>query len=308
VRHARVQLRPIIHALWRDRLLIALCVALAAVASVAYALTRKPLFESEATLASAEKDTSQFAALSGLLGQFGGLANSLGISGSTGAGIDETVTIMQSRDFTLRFLRRNGILPYLFPELWDAQKKTWRIDSQWSLLGPAAETSAAGQVGGTREPSGEKAIERFDLLREVTIDRRTGFIKLAVRARTPELARKWATALISDVNSELRARALAESRRTIELLTEKMASGSHEVVRTTAATLLEGQLKTEVLAQAREDYALRVLDPPSLPEQRWYPKRKRIVILGALAGLLLGVALSLGRHARAGLRMAKERT
>jgi uncharacterized protein involved in exopolysaccharide biosynthesis len=291
-------------------LLIAICVTIAAAASVAYALTRKPLFESEATLASAEKDTSQFAALSGLLGQFGGLANSLGLSGSTGAGIDETVTIMESRDFTLRFLRRNGIMPHLFPELWDAQKNAWRSDADSSLMSPvsAAEQPDAAQAPEAREPSSERAVERFALLRQVTIDRRTGFIKLAMRARTPELAQKWATALIKDVNSELRERALAESRRTVEVLTEKLTSGSHEVVRTTAATLLEGQLKTEVLAQAREDYALRVLDPPSLPEQRWYPKRKRIVILGALAGLLLGVAWTLGRYAWAGARLANQQS
>lgn len=303
--------------LWRDRLLIAACVVLAAMAAVVYSVTRKPLFESQAILASAEEDSSQMAALSGLLGQFGGLANSLGFAGSVGANIDETVTIMQSRDFTIRFLRRNNILPHLFPELWDAERGAWKGGGDESFLarlglrlramidGPTSMGSLQGADGGKPvEPSSEKAVERFDRLRHVTVDRRTGFIKLAMRARTPQLARKWASALIHDVNVELRERALIESRRTMDLLTQKLGTGAHEVVRTTAANLLEGQLKTEVLAQAREDYALRVLDPPSLPETRWYPKRKRMVLIGIVMGLLLGVAASIGRRAYAGYRLA----
>jgi LPS O-antigen subunit length determinant protein (WzzB/FepE family) len=320
VRYARVQLRPIFAALWRDKLIIAACVILAAALSVVYALTRKPLFESEAIVASAEKDSSQFAALSGILGQFGGLASTLGMTGSVGAGVDETIAILQGRDFTLRFLRRNEILPHLFPEMWDEKTGAWRSGGgeagfgDWlrglidggsanaSTSAPSSASATAGNGAAKGEPSGEKAVERFALLRQITVDRRTGFIKLAVRARTPQLAHDWAAALIRDVNAELRERALVESRRTAELLTEKLGASSHEVVRSTAATLLEAQLKTEVLAQAREDYALRILDPPSVPEQRWYPKRKRIVLLGMIMGVLLGVAFSIGRHAFAGYR------
>ena len=44
-----------------------------------------------------------------------------------------------------------------------------------------------------------------------------------------------------------------------------------------------------MLANVKEDFALEVIDPAVVPEQRDSPDRKFIVSVGVLIGLLLGV-------------------
>jgi len=54
-----------------------------------------------------------------------------------------------------------------------------------------------------------------------------------------------------------------------------------------------------------------VLDPPSLPTQRFYPRRSRMVLIGAAAGFIVGalyvLAESWWRHGGRRRRLADER-
>jgi LPS O-antigen subunit length determinant protein (WzzB/FepE family) len=52
--------------------------------------------------------------------------------------------------------------------------------------------------------------------------------------------------------------------------------------------LIGSETKTLMLANARIDYALRVVDPAVTPEARVRPKRKLMVLTGVAIGLFLG--------------------
>jgi LPS O-antigen subunit length determinant protein (WzzB/FepE family) len=144
----------------------------------------------------------------------------------------------------------------------------------------------------------EEALKRFDRLVTVTVDRRTRFVRLAFKARTPKLANSLAQAMIADLNEEMRARALAEAQQIVHLLSERIATEQYASIRDTAAALLESQLKREVVAEVRKEYALKTLDAPSLPETRYYPRRTRMVIIGAFFGTILGAMWVLVRTMR----------
>lgn len=304
--------------LLRERWWVVACTLLGGVLGAAYAISRAPQYESQALLSSAQEDSSQMAAFAGLIGQFGGLANAMNLRGAGGASVDETVAVLTSRDFTDRFLRRHAVLQYLYPERWDSKQSRWKQGGDEGFVSGLSRSlsEAADRLAGTRpgssvgvagsgmpgEPSMEKALERFAKLRTVTIDRRTGFMMLSVRAPTATLARDWADATIADVNQELKERALGESRKTVEVLARRMQDLQFESVRSAAAMLMEGQLRREVLAQVRPDFALKVLDPPSLPEHRVYPKRIHIVLIWSILGFGLGVVAAVLRRAWVGQR------
>jgi uncharacterized protein involved in exopolysaccharide biosynthesis len=114
-----VTVRALVGIAWRDRWLIAAVVISAVVISVVYAMTRKPLYESEALLAPVRGEVSQLGALSALAGQFAGLGALTGLPGMQGGDVDETVAVLKSRQFTDAFMRKHMITPHLFPELWE---------------------------------------------------------------------------------------------------------------------------------------------------------------------------------------------
>ena len=60
--------------------------------------------------------------------------------------------------------------------------------------------------------------------------------------------------------------------------------------------LIEEQTKTLMLAEVKDEYAFKVIDPPVVPEEKVGPKRALICILSILLGGMLGVAIVLIRY------------
>ena len=143
-------------------------------------------------------------------------------------------------------------------------------------------------------PSEDLAVKAFDNVRKVEIDRRTNFVRLSVRGPTPQVAQEWAQAMITEVNDALRDQMLQDSRRAVAVLSKRLETEQLQTVRVIGSALLESQLRHEVAAESRREFALRVLDPPSLPDQRAYPPRSHMVLIGAAFGLLLGAAYVIG--------------
>jgi hypothetical protein len=290
-----VSARRLAALLWSRRWLLSAFVAVAAVASAVYALTREPRFESDAMLAQAREENGQLGgAIGGLLGEVAGMAGAL-LQGSS-TSIDESMAVLTSRDFALRFMHEHDVLPYLFPQLWNPATRSWKnagggARSIWSRL--AGDAVVARPPG----PSADDAVRGFNDVRVAVIDRRTNFINLKVRGPSPETARAWATAMIEELNELLRARALGDSRRAVDVLSKRAEGEQVQSVRVIVSALLEMQLRREVMAESRREYAVRTLDPPSLPDQRFYPRRTRMVVIGAALGFLLGALVALAQSA-----------
>src|SRR4029077_20507961 len=118
---------PLSHLLWARKLLLAGFVMVFAVASALYAVTRKPVYESVALLAGVKDENLQLGGgVSGVIGQVAGLAGlKLGATS-----VNESVAVLQSRDFALRVMGAHGVDRYLFPSLWDDRTHSWKPRSR----------------------------------------------------------------------------------------------------------------------------------------------------------------------------------
>jgi uncharacterized protein involved in exopolysaccharide biosynthesis len=282
--------------LWSRRWLLAAFIVVAVVASALYALTRTIEYESKAELAQVKEDNSQLGgAISSVVGQLGGLVGGLGGLSNSGTSVEESVEVLRSRDFSLHFMNEHGVLQFLFPHRWDSTAGRWKVDprsSSPSLMNRLAawlsSMPPAVIVPRAPGPSPDQAMRAFESLRAIEVDRRTNFVRLSIRGPTPEMARAWATAMITELNDLLRQRALEDARRAVTALSQKVETEPLQSTRVIASALLESQLRHEVSAESRREYALRVLDPPSLPDERYAPRRTRIVLIGAMLGFFLG--------------------
>ena len=298
--------------LWDARWRIVAVAMCGAIVAAYIGLTTRPLYESVALYGPPTDDLgSTSGGAAGLLGQFSAVSGLLGLPGGKATNIEETLAVLESRDFVIRFVRGNNLTPQLFAEKWSDSAHNWkqgqdgivtsigrRVQDALSSLSPSdpgITARRAAQLG----PSDDEIFKRFSRNVNLSIDRRTGFVKVSLRAPTPTLARDWATKMIEVVNGELRERAKREAGVIIELLAGSyLKDTQYDSVRKAAALLLEGQLKRKVIIDARPDFALRVLDPPSLAETRYSPKRTRMVIIGFILGALLGSCWAFIRHVR----------
>ena len=72
------------------------------------------------------------------------------------------------------------------------------------------------------------------------------------------------------------------SEKAIKYLQEQLAVTPQASIKGSINSLIEAQLKTRMMANIHEDYALIAIEPPFIPERRYYPVRSLIAIFGTL--------------------------
>ena len=104
---------------WR---LIAAVVGAATVIAIVWSLFLPKTYKAEATIATV---SSGGGALSGLAGQFGGLASLAGVSIGGGGESAKLIAILKSRSLAENVIRQENLMPILFASQWDAEGKKW---------------------------------------------------------------------------------------------------------------------------------------------------------------------------------------
>jgi uncharacterized protein involved in exopolysaccharide biosynthesis len=260
-------------ALRRWGLVVIVTMAGAAIAAV-MAVTQDRIYQGQAIVIPVESDAlgSEVGALSA---QFGGLASLVGIDLGKGSNRREAIELLRSRGFIARFITDEQLLPVLFAEKWDRSKGRWKAARRSSV------------------PTLNDGVRYFEKkIRGVTEDNRTGVVRVTILWKNPEDAARWANVLVERVNAELSSRSIAESERMLAYLGNELKKTQVVEVQQAIYRLMENQIKSITFANAREDFALRVIDSARPADQDDFvkPRRLLLVVLGALAGL--GAALA----------------
>lgn len=269
----------------RRGLILALATAGLAAGGLAGWLT-VPVYRAESLLAPVEAESR--GALSALAGQFGGLAALAGMNlGADGNQRDEAVALLRSRSLAMQLIDDLELMPVLFQEEWNADTGTWKASDPEDV------------------PTAWEAYRLFDEeIRHVAEHPRNGLVTLAIEWKDPAQARAWAEDLVARVNAETRLRATREAERSLAYLNEQLKKTELVEVRQAIFTLVESQTKQMMLANVREDYAFKVLDPAVQPDpdDPIRPKRLVLLLLGLAGGLFLGILIALLAGVRGGFQ------
>ena len=101
---------------------------------------------------------------------------------------------------------------------------------------------------------------------------------------------------LSTISGNLTARGIEAEQSTKYLQQQLGRTGSIEIQQS-IYRLIESNTKTIALANAREDYAFRIIDPAVTPERRVRPKRLLILAVGTVLGVFTAVGWVLLRRA-----------
>jgi uncharacterized protein involved in exopolysaccharide biosynthesis len=279
----QITLDSVLAAAWRSRWLMIACVAVCTALAATAAFVMKPKYRAEVVIIPVKADDAR-AALSGMVGQLGGLASLAGLALPSGGNKDEYLQYLSSNNFTGRFIEDEMLLPVLFEDQWDASKNRWTVEAPEDV------------------PTIADGVRMFDRsIRSVQEDRRTGIVKLTVVWTDRDLAARWANLMVERVNRDLRQRAIDEARASIKYLNEELAKTNVVELRAAIYRLLENQIKSVMLASVREQYAFKVIDQAIVPDADDFvrPKRFVMVLLGAAFGGMFGLMIVLWRLRRA---------
>jgi len=273
-----LDLRVIWRQVVRYRAMIAMIIlAPMALAAIVVSLM-KPVYRSDVVLVPATTDEAM-PGLSSLTSQFGGLAAIVGLSTPATSSKEQTIAILQSKAFTAEFIEAENLLPVLFPSKWDAGAGKWISQDKDDI------------------PTIADGIETFeDDIRAVSDDPSANLVTLSIQWHDPQVAARWATDLIRRLNDDVRKRDIAEAQRSIEFIKRELAKSDNVELRQAMFGLMQQQLEKMVLANVREDYAFKVLDPAyasDIDDYVWPAKIATIAACGVLGLVFAIVAVAL---------------
>lgn len=256
--------------------LVLLCTS--AATGLAFLMTKK--YEAK-VIASFTEESKGGGGMSALAGQFGGLADIAGINLGAGGNKEATLAYLKSRAFIDGFLSDNALLPVLYSKLWDADKKAWKVDDP------------------EKTPTPWKAYKLFsEKILAVNFDKKTNLVTLTITWKDRNQAVTWANELIKRANENLRQRTIEETRQSLTYLEKELQKTSVVEVQNTIYRVMESQIKTMMMANTQEQYALKVIDPAQAVDEDAFisPKRPMMIALGAISGLFVGILLVFVRN------------
>lgn len=242
-------------------------------AATGLAFLMTPKYEAK-VIASFTEESKGGGGLSALAGQFGGLADMAGISLGGGGNKEATLAYLKSRAFIDGFITENSLMPVLYSKLWDAEKKTWKVDDP------------------EKTPTSWKAYKLFsEKILAVNFDKKTNLVTLTIIWKDRNQAVTWANELIKRANENLRQRTIEETRQSLTYLEKELQKTSVVEVQNTIYRVMETQIKTMMMANTQEQYALKIIDPAQAVDEDAFvsPKRPIMIALGAVGGLFLGI-------------------
>lgn len=252
--------------LWKYRYAITVWAVVFGAIAAYFAFTAIPGYRAEAAIA--EVSAANGNAASSLTNQLGGLASLVGVNLGAGAGGPnrDYQALLKSRHLAEEFVVRHQLIPVLFPDA----KKTPTL---WFTV--------------------RKFREGILTIRD---DKKTGLTIVEIDWTDPEVAARWANDYVALANEELRARAIKDSKASIDYLNAQIAQTAVVELQKVMYNLIENNTKTLMLANVRAEYAFSIIDPAVKPEERSTPHRRLIVMFGLLVGGLLGVAFAFSHN------------
>lgn len=268
-----IDLRQVVLRLWAARRWIVTCVAVSTAAFAAYAFLATPIYAAATVFVPASAERSGVG--DSLRGSLGGIASLAGINlgalGGAGADTQEALAVLRSRQFTEAFIKERGLMPKLFPRLWDASAKSWKRDK--------------------RAPTAAQGYKYFNTeVRSIVEDKETGLITLRIHWHDRSEAAAWANELLARLNEEMRRRAIISAEASIVYLERELQGTDQLATRDAINRLIEAQVRQRMLASVTQQYAFRVVDKalPADVTDRVKPRKLLLLLAGPIVGFLIG--------------------
>ncbi|QBL09820.1 LPS O-antigen length regulator [Rheinheimera sp. D18] len=285
---SEITLEQLFAVIWRGKWFIMACVIFCSAVAVWYALKLPNVYKAEAVLAPVTEE-------SGLKipGQLGGLAAlagvNLGSSGSKNTAL--AIEVLKSRGFLMRFIEKHDLyVPVIAAKGWDRASNTLVIDE---------ELYDSAKATWVRKPKPfqnikPSALEVHKELRKkftVNQEKASGMVKISLEHYSAVLATEWLMQIVKDLNDDIRIRNVTEAESSIAFLQQQLKTTDIADVRTMLYSLIEEQTKTLMLANVRDEYVLKVVDPAVVPEEKSGPMRALTVVLAAFLGAILAILI-----------------
>ena len=267
-----IEIGELLRRLWRGKRWIAACTLGLAAATAGLAFWMTPVYRASVVIVASNsgRANTPTGAASSLLS----LASMAGVDlpNAAGSQVQEALAVLRGREFGEGFIVEQRLLPEFYPKLWDTARNTWN-------------------EAVVERPTLSAAFRRFNLIRTIDENKKTGLVTVQIDWKDPAKAAAWANECVSRLNEVMRRRAIERTDAYLEYLQKEFESTSAMETRTAISRLMEAQINERMLANVTKEYVFRVVDRALVPDARdpVRPQKLLMILEGTAAGFVLGV-------------------
>ena len=125
----------------------------------------------------------------------------------------------------------------------------------------------------------------------------TGFISISAETSNPDLIIELISKATQATDNLLKERFFASAENTLEFYHQKLLTSRSPEHRQALAKLISAEDQKLMLASKSSNFVAEPLTMPSVSPYPTSPKSSRVLALGFVLGIFLGVGVVLGRHA-----------
>lgn len=289
-----VDIFELLKVIWAHRMLIFISLIIFSSISFVYSRALPDLYTSKAIVAPANPNESLTSQLGGYSALAGLAGVNIPIERLTPA--DEAIERIWSFDFF-----KSNFLPFikledlLAAKNWDESSNTIKYNksifskekNKWSIS-----KNNLNEI----VPSDLQAYDQYKKILKVTQDSKTQFVTIAIEHQSPYISRDWVNLIISNINSSFSERDKLKALNSIDFLNDSLSKTNLNEIKEAISQLLESQLQNLMLASSNKNYVFKIIDSPYVPEKISSPKRKMILLYGAILGIIFGIIISFTKH------------
>jgi uncharacterized protein involved in exopolysaccharide biosynthesis len=248
----------------KHRYLVFLMVGFTVAVAAAVSFVMPKVYEARAVILPVESQQPGMAGMKAAAAQ-------LGVGPSDNSKESEIVNLLKSNILREQIIRRHDLLPVFFT--------TGRLE------------------GMTKQERIWEGIRHLDDSLSVKPDSEYGSIELAMQDGDPEVAAEvlgYALAELTDHMSDESRRVAETNRRYLEGL---IGETSDPIIRARIYSLIAEQIETAMMAEVKENFAFKVIDPPKAPVRSIKPRKlMNIAVAFVLSSFLAVVAAFVKEH------------
>lgn len=291
---ASYEIKEVIGIVWAKKYLVASITTFFAIFSIIYAQSLPNIYTSSAMLAPSSSNES----LSSKLSVFSSVAGIAGVNLPTvqATKSQEAMQRIRSQEFFTNFILPNIKLEDLLAvDKWDQKTNTIKYNDD---IFDSKNSTWIRKVSFPKKtiPSSQEAYLEYIKLLDVIENKRTTFVRVSIKHKSPYIAKEWLDLIIDKINSSMRSEDERLAENSINYLNDYSKSTTVQSLISAIANLQEIQLQTLMISSSTEDYVFKTLDSPIVPELKSGPKRSIICILITTIGLILSVIIVLTIH------------
>jgi len=199
-------------------------------------------------------------------------------------------SVMESRDFTIRLVEKNNLLPVIYSEIWDQSQNKWTCNHNTKSQSAfrAFIYRVFGKPNIVCPPTALQGAEYLlNKMLFVKNPRQTMFIRIELVHPSQKFAYKILNIFLQELDRYLREKEFMRADANIRYLNEIIQAAKSEEIRKGLLRVRNSQLLIKKYSKGINDFAFQIIDPPIQIDKPFKPRRKLIFFMSLAISICL---------------------